>query len=164
MHTRTFLASTLVALGLTGCASDPAAEPERVSGSLADVPGFLSALVDSPASDAFLIIEVDGTADFLQFTAGDTVIELDLPLITPRQQQLEKEFRRTAADLELVVRVSIGSNGARFLDIDLDARSPGTAPLVQKFLAGLYGVSDESPLVFFCHGCRPSPGSSNPPG
>ena len=122
---RSLLTRSLVALGLTSCTSAPAAEPTRTAGQLADVPSHLAALHQASEPDAYLIIEVQGTEDFLQFTASPTVVELDLPLVTERQQSLEEPFRAAAADLGLAVRDSRGSEGSRFLDIDLEPGSAG---------------------------------------
>lgn len=149
---RSLLTRSLIALGLTSSTSAPAAEPIRTAGRLSDVPSYLAALQQASEPDAYLIIEVDGTDDFLQFTASSALVELDLPLVTERQQSLEDRFRAAAADLGLAVRDSQGPGGSRFLDVDLEASTAGAR--AQEFLARLFGVRAETALVFVCHGCR----------
>jgi hypothetical protein len=86
--------------------------------------------------------------------ASASTIELDLPQVSDRQQSFEAEFRRQARRVGLEARETRGSNGARFLDLDLDAQSLETPAMVQEFLSALSGVDADTVLLFLCHGCE----------
>jgi hypothetical protein len=144
----------MVALGLVSCAPSSAADVVRVPGTVADAPAYVNALQESPVPDAYLIIEVRGTPDFLQLTASPEGSELDMPLITQRQRMLEPRFRSVATDLGLAVRERRGSDGSRFLDIDLPV-APAAGALVQEFVTRFFELGEQTQLVFACHGCTP---------
>jgi hypothetical protein len=145
----------MVALGLVSCAPSSAAEVVRAPGAVADVSAYVNALQDSQVPGAYLIIELGETPDFLQLTASAEGIELDMPLIGERQRMLEPRFRSVAAELGLAVRESRGSDGSRFLDIDLPV-TPATGALAQEFVTRFFELEEHTQLVFACHGCTPN--------
>ena len=116
---------------------------------------FLDSLRRSGRLDAYLIIQVRDTPDFLQFCAAYGRMEIDLPQITARQEALAPALRQVAAAHGLSVRESVGSNGGRFLDVDVGAADPNTAHVVRQLLADLFGVGEDTPLEFTCHRCGP---------
>ena len=121
---------------------------------LSDLETHLAALMRSAAPDAFLIIEIAGTPDFLQFTATESMVQLDLPLVTERQALLEPKLRAIAQELDLELYESKGSGEDRFLDIDLHGTAAEIAPTVQEVLRRLYEVESERALHFECNNCE----------
>ena len=105
-------------------------------------------LVRSNVYGAFLIVSVAGTEDFLQMSAGPGAVQLDLPLITPRQAALEPEIRAVAAGEGLSVYESEGTDGARFLDMDLEKDSARVAAVCRAFLRGVFGAGEGARLEF----------------
>jgi hypothetical protein len=146
----------LLALAVSGCTPASSDSAEKVLGEGADIAKYLTRLEATAGTGGFLVIGVAGTEDFLQLTASDGMFELDLPLITIRQRQVEGSFRQLASELQLSVRESSGTDGTEFLDIDLEGPAADAAPTVEAFLNRLYGVETATPLSFLCHGCAPA--------
>jgi hypothetical protein len=140
---------TLLA-GLAACTPPPAGETTRFAGTLADIQTHIEAL--RRGDGAALLVELPGTEDFLQFTADGEILQLGFPVITPRQQGLESDLRAVAASLGLSVTDSRGTDGARFVDIEL--RGPEASSAIARMLQELYGVTEQSALRFICRGCR----------
>jgi len=118
-----------------------------VTGTLADVGAHVSELIASESADAFLIIEVAGTDDFLQLLTVSGILRLDYPLLTPRQRSLEPKLRSAAASLGLSVAGASDDDEFPVVDVDIPT---GTDPasFVARFLAELYGVDASTPLRF----------------
>ena len=123
-------------------------------GSRSGLETHLAALMRSAAPEAFLIIEIAGTPDFLQFTATESMVQLDLPLITERQALLEPKLRAIAQELDLELYENKSSAGDRFLDIDLHGTAAEIAPKVQEIFHRLYDVESETALHFECNNCE----------
>jgi hypothetical protein len=78
---------------------------------------FLSRLASGDIP--FLIIEERQSGDFLQFSSLADGVQLDLPLISQRQLQLEPRLLATLKSRGLLPYETIGSDGTRFLDANL---------------------------------------------
>jgi hypothetical protein len=99
-------------------------------------------LMNSKKDGAFLIVGVQGSEDFLQMTSVSTRVQLDFPLITDRQQSLESNIRRAAANQKLIVKEQRGSDDSRFLDIDIDGEPTHIAAVCRRFMEQVYGASE----------------------
>jgi hypothetical protein len=117
-------------------------------GTPSDIQGHIENLMNSKNEYAFLIITVQGTADFIQLTGDKSGTQLDLPLITERQKELEQSFRETAKELGLDVIVNKGSDGSDFLDINIHDSSKGIAKISIIFMESLFNITSSSKLAF----------------
>jgi hypothetical protein len=97
---------------------------------------------------AFLIITVEGTSHFLQFSADSTGIELDFPLVTAEQEKRELAIRRFCQGPDMSLRESSGSDGSRFLDCDLPRDARRAAEIARQALQDLFGVAESGRLLF----------------
>ena len=136
---------TILTVLVTGCG------PGTMSGSRgtsADVRRHLQRLVNAQDQRAFLIISVEGTPHFLQFSANTSGIEMDFPLVTSEQRDREARFRELCSAESLPLRETRGSDGTPFLDCDLPRDAAQASEIVRRALEGLFGVSDSASLRF----------------
>jgi hypothetical protein len=96
----------------------------------------------------FLIVGIAGTKDFLQLTATPESAQIDFPLITDRQRELESMIRETAAELRLDFRETRGSDGSRFLDCNLRGTPAEIARSCRQLLTRVFGMSEDARLAF----------------
>jgi hypothetical protein len=123
--------------------------PAPIRGTSSDLPKYLAALQSAPEG-AWLRVHVGGGEDFLQFSADDGVVQMDLPVITDRQKQVAGEYRRVAESLNLSVQETVGTDGSLFLDIDLADSPFQMANAVKQMLTALYGADGKTELEFVC--------------
>jgi len=102
----------------------------------------------SPNDHAFLIVTVSGTEDFLQMTGDSGGVQLDFPLVTGRQQSMESTIRMVADRNGLVLVENRGSDGSRFLDIDLSADAVEAARVCEILLREVFAVDNTTGLEF----------------
>ena len=117
-------------------------------GNVESIESIIKSLMKSTNEYAFLIIKIHGTEDFIQFTGDAKGVQLDLPLITERQKELETAFWHVGKDLNLKVVENKGSDGSRFLDIDLNGNAFEITNIVKIFIEKLFNVNSSTKLVF----------------
>jgi len=108
---------------------------------------LIAALMNS-TQQAYLIATVSGTDDFLQMTGGPTGVQIDFPLITPRQQGFESTIRQAATVRRLKVKENRGSDGSRFLDIDVTDDSRAIAQICRTLMRDVYSTSHDTVLQY----------------
>ena len=114
----------------------------------------VAALLESTADDAFLIIGISGTPDFVQMSGYRGTALLDFPLITPRQKELRESIEEVCKGLGLEKTVVTGSDGSEFLDYDLPANAAQIADIVKTILVKVYGAEKSTVLEFEANGFR----------
>ena len=112
----------------------------------------VAALLQSTADDAFLIIGISGTPDFIQMSGYRGTALLDFPLITSRQKGLRESIENACKDLGLKKSVVSGSDGSEFLDYDLPSSAPQIADIVKTILIKVYGAQKSTILEFEANG------------
>jgi hypothetical protein len=117
-----------------------------------DLVSAFRGLAESRASDAFLVVTVRATGDFIQFTAAAGAVQLDFPLITPRQRQLQRKLEEACAELGLTRTVNSGTDGSRFLDYDIDGAPEEIAETVRALLRRVFAVNSELELSLTANG------------
>jgi hypothetical protein len=117
-------------------------------GTFADVQQHLERLLSASDPNAFLVIELQDTRHFLQFTASTEAIELDYPLATEEQRRQEDAVGAFCRKAGLQSRRTEGSDGTRFLDCDLPRDAATAAAIVRKALEDLFGASSMTQLRF----------------
>jgi hypothetical protein len=105
-------------------------------------------LMRAPSDGAFLIISVYGTTDFLQLSGDPQGVQIDFPLITDRQLSLESKIRSAAEAEGLVVVENKGSDGSRFLDIDIEEDAAGVTRVCRVLLRDVFGAGETAQLEF----------------
>ena len=117
-------------------------------GGIDTIESLIANLMKSTNEYAFLIINIHGTEDFIQFTGDAKGVQLDLPLITDTQKALASTFRSVGSELNLKVIENKGSDGSNFLDIDLNGNASEITKIVKKFIGKLFSVNENTKLVF----------------
>jgi hypothetical protein len=104
--------------------------------------GGLSALFRrfGRAERAVVILTVPGTDQFVQFSGGRNGIQLNLPLVTRDQLDREAAIRAFVAERGERVIESRGTNGARFLDVELPADPDRLALLTAGVFSEAFGA------------------------
>jgi hypothetical protein len=99
------------------------------------------------AEHAVVILTVPGTDQFVQFSGGRNGIQLDLPLVTRDQQDREAAIRAFFAERGERVIESRGTNGARFLDVELPADPDRLALLTAGVFSEVFGAAQTVKLT-----------------
>ncbi len=123
-------------------------EIPKIHGSLKDIETHLRKLMNSDNDYAFLIIEISGTDDFIQISGDKKSVQLDFPLATDRQKNLESKFKQIAKQHNLDVVNSNGTDGTRLLDINMHGSPSEVAKASIRFMKGLFGVSENTEIDF----------------
>jgi hypothetical protein len=97
---------------------------------------------------AFVIVNVAHSEDFLQLSGDRNSVQVDFPLITPRQRSLEGTIRDVAEHEGLDVVETSGSDGSRFLDVNVNGDYRAVAAICSKILRGVYSLSGHVELKF----------------
>jgi hypothetical protein len=117
-------------------------------GTIADVERQIEGLLNASDPHAFLVIELQGTTHFLQFTASADAIEMDYPLVSDEQRQREDLLRTLCTAAGLRFRQTEGSDGTKFLDCDLPHDAARAAAIVRRALEELFGATSTTQLLF----------------
>lgn len=123
-------------------------EIPKVHGNLKNIESYINKLMVSDNDNAFLIIRIAGTEDFIQFSGDDKGVQLDFPLITDRQKELESHFRQSAIKEGLKIIENKGSDGYLFLDIDIKGSPSEITKATGALLKRVFGVAESSMLEF----------------
>ena len=118
----------------------------------ADIPAAIVGLLESDADDAFLVIEIAGTKDFVQLAGGDGTAYADFPMITERQKSNRSKVESVCDELGLPLTITPGPDGLEFLDYDLPRDPAEISAIVKQLLTGIYGASSETSLNFITNG------------
>jgi len=118
------------------------------SGTITDIERNLERLVQSTDSHAFLVIEIEGTPHFLQFSIGPKSIEMDFPQVTEPQRQRGSTYRTLCASAGMTLRETEGSDGSRFLDCDLPRDAARASTVVGRALVELFNATSATRLGF----------------
>lgn len=125
------------------------------SGLVFEIPVFIERLMRSEDEHAFLTIQVAQSDDFLQLTGDKNGVQLDFPMITSRQRAHESKIRKAIASAHLAVCENYGTDGARFLDIDVEGSSQTVAAVCSKILREVFNVAGDTTLIFQYEGLAP---------
>ena len=130
---------------------------ESNSGFVSELPAYLERLMRSEDEQAFLTIQIAQSEDFLQLTGSKNGVQLDFPLITSRQRSFESKIRNAVASANLAVLENYGSDGALFLDIDVEGPSQVVAGVCSRILGEVFNVGGDTVLIFQYDGLAPDP-------
>jgi len=119
----------------------------RIRGTVAELEPRISHLMHS-GRQTFLIVRIAGTKDFLQLTATLDSAQIDFPLVTDRQRELEPRIHQAAAELGLDLRETRGSDGSRLLDCDVTRTPAEIARACRELLTRVFGLSADAHLAY----------------
>ena len=122
---------------------------ERVSvvGSTNDIATLISRLMH-PSGYGFLVIRLNEQDDFIQCSGDPKGIQVNIPLITPRQIELESKIHIAINVLGLQLSETKGSDGSRFLDININGEAPQVSIIMQSLVYEVFGVTSSNKLRF----------------
>jgi hypothetical protein len=131
----------------------------NITGWLREIEYYIHKLMSGDNDTAFLVIEIAGTEDFIQFLKNEKGVQLDFPLITDRQKQLEERVRQEAFEQNLELLENNGTDGMPFLTIFLipvNGTSLEVAQSIENLLINIFGVNANTMLgVAACKQERP---------
>ena len=113
--------------------------------SLQELEGLFEAVVASDS--ATLVLEVDGSEAFLQFSAGPDKVWMDFPLVTPAQRAREEAIREFYRSRGWTVLENRGSDGSLFLDVVLPPDAAAVAREAREVFQELLGVDDGASIT-----------------
>lgn len=122
---------------------------------LPDLASYVARLMRSKDAHAFLIIEIAHSEDFLQLSGDARGVQIDFPLMTARQRGYEQKIKEVASRAGHEVVETNGSNGARFLDIDVNGESWEVAAVCAQLLREAFSVSGDVELLLQHVGLAP---------
>lgn len=129
--------------------------PKSERGHVFDIPVYVERLMLSTDESSFLIIDIAHSNDFMQLTGDERGVQLDFPMIAARQQSFEKKIREVASREGLEVEETFGSDGARFLDVNINGDSRHAAAVCSTFLREVFNVPGDAELIFQHAGLAP---------
>lgn len=117
-----------------------------------DLAPNISALLESKRSDAWFVVTVAGTPDFIQLYGSDGEAFLDFPLFTERQRSKRGIIEEVCADHGLSLSVQDAPNGTQVLDGALPPDAAKIAVILQALLQRVYGAGSDAPLELESNG------------
>jgi hypothetical protein len=148
-----FLGATLGALAGCGQTGDSL---QTTIGSRDDIDGYIDRLASSP-DYGILIITVEGTGEFVQFSASDGAVQVDFPLVTSSQRARESAIRKFFEARGVSVVENRGSDGSTFLDAEFRSNPRLVAALTRAVLAEVFGAGEGARLRFESSGLGNAP-------
>lgn len=121
-----------------------------------DIEGYVVRLANAP-DYGVLVITIDGSEDFLQFSASRGTVQMDFPLVTPTQQSREQAIREFFRARGHTLIENRGSEGSRFLDWDFAGDPIVVADLTKIVLTSLFGATEATRFRFQTQGLGNSP-------
>jgi hypothetical protein len=119
-----------------------------IVGSINDIEPNIDKIMKSNQKDAFLIVKIKGTDDFIQFTGDTKGVQLDFPLVTERQKSMEVAYKQVAKELNLAIVENRGSSGDNFLDINIKGTSVQIADISRIILEKMFKVNSSSKIEY----------------
>ncbi|MBA3323491.1 MAG: hypothetical protein H0T45_18880 [Pyrinomonadaceae bacterium] len=129
--------------------------PKSERGRVFDIPAYVGRLMRAGNVNAFLSICIAHSDDFLQLTGDERGVQLDFPMVNPRQRNFEKKIREVALRGRLEVVENYGSDEARFLDVNVNGEPREVAAICSKVLREVFSVSGDAELIFQHVGLAP---------
>jgi hypothetical protein len=120
----------------------------NITGWLREIEDYINTLMSGDNDTAFLVIEISGTEDFIQFLNDEKSVQLDFPLVTDRQKQLAERLRQEALEQNLELLENNGTDGMQFLTIFLKGSWSEVAQSIESLLINIFGVNANTMLGF----------------
>lgn len=128
--------------------SDDLPLSEFHEGCLDDLDRHLAQLMSPSTHWETLVVEIVGTEDFFQYSTDKTVLQLDLPLVTERQKELQPLAETVLRDLGQEPYITKASLGDGFLDCDLKGTRRDHTAVSMAFAKRVFAISEETPVTF----------------
>ena len=126
----------------------------RAQGVSGDVLRYLIGLERADSAYAFLVVYVRDDRDFVQIRYAEKTFEINYPLFTEHQRQLEPRVRQALTAIGLEPTASRLGEG-RALDAGAEGPPERVAELVGRLLQAVWGVEATTPLGFQWSGFTP---------
>lgn len=102
-------------------------------------------LIDGLPKQRILRVEMPNGV-FLQFEHAKNSVQMDFPLISEQHKDLESTYRKEIESLGFHVKEATGSDGARFLDVNLSEDISELVELTKKIFTGTFGALETTKL------------------
>ena len=129
--------------------------PKVETGRVFDLPRYVGRLMRSRDPHAYVIVDIAHSADFMQLSGDAAGVQIDFPQITTRQRSFEQRIREAASREGLEVVENYGTDGSRFLDLNVKGEWRAVAAVCSKVLRRVYNVPGDADLVFRHVGLAP---------
>lgn len=123
-------------------------DTNSVPGKLTNIQEHITKLMTPDSGKKILIVTISEPDDFIQFTGDKTGIQLDLPQVSKRQKELNSKFNFIAQDFGLIVINNEGTDGTKFLDINIHGEVSKVSNIASKFIKKLYDITEETDIIF----------------
>lgn len=106
---------------------------------------YFDILKNSRNDDAYIVIAIENSEDFIQFTNSSEGFEIDIPLITERQKSLESKIIEVYKKNNLTYRYNYSTNHKnRFIDLYVKLPSNEIGNLVTRLFNEIFNTSVET--------------------
>lgn len=119
---------------------------------MADLVPNIERLLLSKAVDAYFVIAIADSPDFVQLYGSDGTAFLNFPLFTERQKSLRSEVVRMCREFDLELTVNQMPGGQENLDCALPRSAGEIGVIIKKFLERMYSVDEETALILEANG------------
>lgn len=126
-------------------------------GTLSDLGAYIGPLMRSGRAHAFLILTKNQTDHFVQFTAADDGVQLDLPLLTEAQKAYGARLRELYAEQGLKPYETKAGGDDTFLDCDISGSESEVIGTVSHIVSRLFDLTGETPVIYTSYAFRPEP-------
>jgi hypothetical protein len=108
-----------------------------------ELAGYLEQLQMATANDAYLIVSLKNSENFIQFTSDRAGFQMDFPLVSASHKNLKNKFLSIASEFGLNVdRTKSLSGSDEFLDINLNGLHTTVCTIIISFTKKLFDLGD----------------------
>jgi hypothetical protein len=112
---------------------------------LKEIDLYLSALMKTSSDDAFIIVTMRQTQEFIQFKYIQKYgLEIDFPLVTDRQKEQKEKIIKYTKELGLEFDVNTGTDGTEFIDIYFKEDYLEGSKLIKNYFYKIYGAMENA--------------------
>jgi hypothetical protein len=122
--------------------------------SLTEMGTFVAGLLGSKASDAFLIVTLANTGQFIQMTPTHNGVLVKFPLAVPKHKTLGPVLRSIADDMALSL-VDNSQDQMPALNLEVEGDAYAVAEVCRTLFARLFDAPADSQVAYECNGFHP---------
>ncbi len=113
---------------------------------------LIESLMHSEDDYAYLRVNIEGREEFLQMTADKTGAQINFPLVQKSHLKLESVIRDVSKENGYHVEDNSGSDGTKFIDINVNGDSEEVSKVCEKLLSGVFKSKDHTVFQFHYSG------------
>ena len=117
-------------------------------GTMKDLEDSIAKMMQSTKKRPLVIAKVHGTNDFVRFNSDTKSVELEFPLASDRQKNMEEAFRAIAKEMNLKVVENRKTGGQTFLDIYLKGTAAEISATGQTFIEKFFEINQDTKIEY----------------